>query len=135
MISMLSLLECITSSSLLSIEDIKLIAFVSLIFQVSDLLRLYMMSFKNCKNFKNGLILFRYSSTNSVLFPLPLLSYSIKFNIIVTPKIAHSNWFMIISFFFMLKKILNISKYSIFNCFSFSFFSKQICYIFLCSAV
>ena len=32
--------------------------------------------------------------------------------------------------FFMLKKILNISKYSIFTCFSFFLLSKKISYIF-----
>ena len=49
------------------------IAFVSSIFQVSDFLRLFMMSFKNRRNFKNRLILLSYSSTDSVLFPSPLL--------------------------------------------------------------
>ena len=112
----------------------KVNCFCWLIFQVSDFLRLFMMSFKNRRNFKTGLTLLRYSSTDSISFLPLLLSYSIKFNIIVTPKIAYSYLFIIL-FFFMLKKILNISKYSIFNCFSFFFFSKQISYIFDCSVI
>ena len=36
------------------------------------------------------------------------------FNIIVTPKITYSYWLMIIFFFLMLKKILDISKYFFF---------------------
>ena len=68
MISMLSLFECITCSSSLSLEEIKLIAVVNCISNVSDFLRLFMMSFKY------GVILLRYSSTDKVLFPLPLLS-------------------------------------------------------------
>ena len=48
-----------------------LFAIVNLNFYVSDFLRLFMMSFKY------GLILLRYSSADSVLFPSPLLSYSI----------------------------------------------------------
>ena len=70
MISMLSLLECITRSSSLSMEEIKLTAIVNPI-HVSDFLRLFMVSFKY------GLILLRYSSTDSVLFLLLLFSYSI----------------------------------------------------------
>ena len=71
MISMLSLFECITCSSLLSKEEIKLFAIVNSIFYVSDFLRLFMMSFKY------RLILLRYSSTDSVLFLSQLLLYSI----------------------------------------------------------
>ena len=71
MISMLSLFECITSSSSLSIEEIKLFAIVNWIFYVSDFLRLFMMSLKY------GLILFRCTSADSALFLSPLLSYSI----------------------------------------------------------
>ena len=67
---MLSLFECISSSSSLSIEEIKLFAIVNLIFHVQDFLRLFMMSLKY------GLILLRYSSTDSVSFISPLLSYS-----------------------------------------------------------
>ena len=46
MISMLSLLERITHSSSLSMEEIKLFAIVNWIFHMSDFLRLSMMSFK-----------------------------------------------------------------------------------------
>ena len=46
MISMLSLFECIAHSSLLPLEETKLIAMVDLIFHESDFLRLFMMSFK-----------------------------------------------------------------------------------------
>ena len=52
----------------MSLEDIKLAAIV---FHVSDFLRLFMLPFKYV------LILLRYSSIHSVLFPLLLLSYSI----------------------------------------------------------
>ena len=59
---MLLLFECIGCSSSLSMEEIMLFAIVNSIFHGSDLLRLFMMSFK-C-----GLILLRYFSTDSVLF-------------------------------------------------------------------
>ena len=70
MISMLSLFECITHSSSLSLEK-KLVAIVNGIFQVSDFLRFFMISFKY------DLILLRYYSTVSVSFLLPSLLYSI----------------------------------------------------------
>ena len=105
-ISMLSLTECITRCSSLSMKEIKLFAII----HMSDFLRLFMMSFKS------GLILLRYSSTDSVT-----INVTFVFNIIATAKMTYSYWFIIILFFFMLKKILNISKYSIFNCFSFFF--------------
>ena len=54
-ISMLSLFECITRSSSLFMEKVKLFATVNLIFYVADFFRLFMMSFKY------GLILLRYS--------------------------------------------------------------------------
>ena len=120
MISMLSHFECTTSPSSLSIEEIKLIAIVSLIFH--DFFRLFM-------SFKYDLILLEYYSTDSVLF-LSLLLF--VFNIIVTPQITYSNRVIKLFCFFMLKKILNISKHSIFNCFSFFFFSKK---IFNCSVI
>ena len=91
---MLSLVECITFSSSLSMKEIKLLFTVNLILQVSDFLRLRMMSFKF---FKCGLILLRYSST------------------------TYSYWLIIVFFFFMLKEILNISRCSISYCFSFFF--------------
>ena len=65
MISMLGLFECITCSSSLSIKKIKLFTIFNRIFYVSDFLKLFIMSFK-C-----GLILLRYSSTDSILFLSP----------------------------------------------------------------
>ena len=59
---MLSLFECITFSSSLSMEVIKLFAIANWIFYVPDFIRLFMISFKY------GLTLLRYSSTDSVLF-------------------------------------------------------------------
>ena len=71
MVFMLSLLKCMTQSSSLSSEEIKLIAIVDWIFHVSDFLRIFVMSFKY------GLISSRYSLTDSVLCLSPLFSYSI----------------------------------------------------------
>ena len=62
MISMLSLFECITCSSLLSLEELKLIATVNRIFDGLGFLRLSFM------DFKYDLILLRYSSTGSGFF-------------------------------------------------------------------
>ena len=70
MISTLSLFECISHSSSLSTEEVKLFAVVYLIFHVSEFLRLFMMSFKY------SLILLRYSPTDSVLFLSWLVSDS-----------------------------------------------------------
>ena len=66
---MLPLLECITRSSSLSKEELKLFAIANLIFRVSE--------FFESLPFKYGIILLRYSSTVSVLFLSPLLSKSI----------------------------------------------------------
>ena len=64
---MLSLFQCITHSSSLSMKEI-----VNRIFHVTEFLRLFMI------NFKYGLILLsRYSPTDSVLFLSLLLLYSI----------------------------------------------------------
>ena len=71
MISISSLFECITHSPQLLLEEINLIAIASWIFHVSDFLRLFMMSFRY------GLILLRYSSTDSALFLSLLLLYPI----------------------------------------------------------
>ena len=69
---MLPPFECIThSSSLSSLEEIRLIAIVNWIFHVSDFSRLFMMPFKY------SLILLRYSSTDNILFLSTLHSYSI----------------------------------------------------------
>ena len=72
MISVLSNFECITRSSSLSLEEIKLIALVNGIFHLSGFLRLLIMPFKN------GLILLKYYLTGRPLFLSPLLSYSMK---------------------------------------------------------
>ena len=70
MISMLSLFECISySTSLSSLEEIILLVIVNWIFYVPKILRSFMISFKY------GLILLRYSSTDSVSLS-PLLLYS-----------------------------------------------------------
>ena len=69
-ISILSLFEYITCSSLLCMEEINLFDFVSWNFQVSSLFRLFMISFKYV------LTLLRYYSTGSASFWSSLLSYS-----------------------------------------------------------
>ena len=81
-------------------------------------MRLFMMSFKY------ALILLRYSSANSVSFLSPLLSYAIY---LLLQKITYSCWFIIIYLFFfsMLKKIFNISKYSLYLYILFIFFYKR----------
>ena len=63
----ISLFKCITRSSCLSLEEVKLIAIVNWIFHMLNFLKLFMMSFKY------SLILLRYSATDSVLFLSPLL--------------------------------------------------------------
>ena len=68
------------------------------IFHLSDVVRLFMISFKY------GLILLRYFSRC-----FTSITFTFIFNIIVTPKITHSYWFIIIFLFFMLKKISIIS--------------------------
>ena len=70
MIYMLKLFECITCSSSLSLNKIRLFAIVNWLFHVSIFLRLFMMSFQY------GLILKRYCLTD-VLFLSPVLLYSI----------------------------------------------------------
>ena len=64
---MISLFGWVSRSSLLSTEEIKIFAIVKWNFHVSEFLRLFVMSFKY------GLILLRYSSTDSALFLSPLL--------------------------------------------------------------
>ena len=71
-ISMLSILECIVRVSLVSLEDKKLIATVNRIFYSPLVLRSFIMLLKY------GLIFTRYSSIDSVLSLLPLLSYSMS---------------------------------------------------------
>ena len=87
---------------IINLEEIKLIASVNWISDLSDFLRLHMMSFNY------GLILSRHSTIS--------ITVTFIFNIIITPKIRYSYWFMII-FLFLLKKSPNISNYAIFNCF------------------
>ena len=66
----LSRFECITCSlSLSSLVEIKLVIIVNWIFQVSDFLRSFMISFKYV------LILSRYSSTDSILFLIVFYFY------------------------------------------------------------
>ena len=103
-------------------KEIKLFTIVNWVFHVSDVLRLFLMSFKY------GLISLRYSSTDSVLFLSLLLSIAVTFvfNIIVSPKINYSYWFIIILFFFfMFKKIFLISLYILPLITSISFFNLK----------
>ena len=71
MISILSLFEFISHSLSLPKEEIKLFAIINRFLQLSDFLRLFMMFYKY------GLILLRYSSTDSALFLSLLLSHSV----------------------------------------------------------
>ena len=68
---MLWLLGCIIRSSSLPLEETKLIAIGNWFFHVSDFLRSFLISTKY------SVILLRYSLIDCVLFPSPLLSYSI----------------------------------------------------------
>ena len=63
--------ECITCSSSLSMEEIKLFAIVTWTFHVSGFLKLFMMSFRY------DLILLKYSSREISLFVSSLLLYSL----------------------------------------------------------
>ena len=66
---------------------------------------------------KYGLILLRYSSTDSI--SSDFITVSFVFNIIITPKVINSYWFIVIFFFFFtLRKILNIAKNYVFNSFN-----------------
>ena len=120
-ISMLSPFECMTHSSSLSLDDIKLIVIVYWIFHISDFLRPF-------RSFKYDLILLRYSSTDNVLCS----TVTFIVNKIVTAKITYSNWFTII-FFFMLKKV--IPNYPGFDWFILFSQSKKISYIFMFSSI
>ena len=112
MISILSLFDCITWSSSLPSEEIKLIAIVNWIFHVSDILKSFMISFKY------RLILLGYSSTDSVFcnhgFCIQYNYYSKNYQLLLSYDI-----------FFKLKKVCNISNYSV-SCFCFfSYFSLK----------
>ena len=106
MISKLSLFEYITRSSPLSLQEIKSVAIVNLFFYVSDFLRLHMMSFKF------GLILLRYSSTDSVLsyhryFHIQYNYYSKNYLLLLVYNnlFLHALFlFLIALFFFNLKR-------------------------------
>ena len=103
----------------MSLQEIKSIAIVNWIFQVSVFFKII---FKNIISFKYGLILLGYSSIDSVLFLSPLLSNYLSY------------WFVLI-FFLDLKTVPNISYYSVFGCFIFFFQTKKISYIFNCSVI
>ena len=57
------------------------------------------------------------------------ISVTFLFNIICAPKITYSYWLMII-FFFLLKKFPNLPNYSVFDCCIFLFQSEKISFIF-----
>ena len=100
MISILSLFDCITWSSSLPSEEIKLVAIVNWIFHVSGILRSFMISFKY------RLILLRYSSTDSVFC---------KHGFCIQYNYYSKNYQLLLSYdniFFKLKKVCNISNYS-----------------------
>ena len=88
----------------------KMIYYYQLNFQLADFLRLFMMSFKS--DFVKILLKWQCFISITVI---------LDFNIIVTPKNYLFLWFIVIFFFFLLKNIITISKYSIFNWFSFFF--------------
>ena len=101
MICMLSLFQSIPHSFSFYIEEIKLFAVVNWIFHISYFFRLFMMFFK-C-----GLILFGYSSTYffkffNWLICLSSITITFIFNIIFTPKIVYSYWFIITFLFFFM---------------------------------
>ena len=80
---MLSVLEYVTRSSSVYLEEIKLIAIINWIFHVADLLRSFMISFKY------GLTLLRDYSIDRVFFLSSLLSYSfLPFSV---PKVTYTN--------------------------------------------
>ena len=59
------------------------------------------------------------------------ITVTFVFNIIIVPKIIYSYCFIIaFFFFFILKKVLNASKYYIFNSFNFFCYSNKISYVF-----
>ena len=60
---------------------------------------------------------------SSMFYFINIVCYFIKilFDIIITHKVTYPHWFIIIFFFFMLKKISNTVKCSIFSYFIFSF--------------
>ena len=115
MIFILSLFECITLCSSVSLWGTKLTGIVNWIFHVLGFLRSFMISFKY------GLILSKYISIDSVLF-------------LAESKITYSCWF-IITFLLHAQKVSNISHYSVFDCFILFFQSKKISDTFNCSII
>ena len=97
----ITFLNAVHTSSL-PLEETKLIAVVNSIFLMSDFLGLFLMSFK----YSLILLIFNWQCFISI-------ALTFVFTTIFTLKISYSYWFAI--FFFMFKKISNISKYSIFN--------------------
>ena len=94
MISLLSLFECIMHSSSLSLEQIKLVAVANWIFHVPDFLRLFMISFK---------------------YELIVFLYQWYFHIQYICNSRNCLLFLVYNdiFFIMIKKIFNISHYSL----------------------
>ena len=74
-------------------------------------------------SFKHDLILLRYFLEDSVFLVFYHRYFHIQCSCI--PNIIYSYWFIILLFFIMLKKISNISNYSVFNCFIFFFSLKR----------
>ena len=107
------IIRSISYFSIMSLEERKLIAIVNWIFHITDLLRLFIMSFKH------GLIFLRYSLVERVLFLSPLIA---------DPKITCSYSFAIIFSFFMLKKLPNIFS-TLYLIALISFFSLKWCFI------
>ena len=112
---MLSFFECITHSSLLSLEDIKLTAIVNWFLHVSDFSRLFVYILSMVEFYENILQLI-------VFHLLQYNCYSTNYLIVLVVMI----------FFFIVKKCL-ISQI-ISNCFIFFFQSKKFCYTFNCGA-
>ena len=80
---MLSVLEYVTRSSSVYLEEIKLITIINWIFHVADLLRSFMISFKD------GLTSLRDYSVDRFFFLSSLLSYSfLPFSV---PKVTYTN--------------------------------------------
>ena len=105
--SLLSRFEYITGSSSLSLEQIRLIAIVYWIFHISDFLRLFMISFKY------GVILV------NIFQLIVLYFYNCYFHIQYNYCSKDKDYLVLrlynIFFFFRLKNISNISKFSFFS--------------------
>ena len=107
-ISELSLFECITRSSSVSLEEVKLIAncylnfprFFEIIYDVSQVWFHFIQVFFDLWGFVSIIITF-------------------IFDIIVAIKVTYSYWFVII---FLFKQLLHISNYSVLDCFNYFVF-------------